>query len=593
MSIIGVRIELLRGKMREYGISAYIVPTSDFHGSEYVGEHFQVRRWLSGFTGSAGTLLITENEANLWTDGRYFLQAEEELRGSGIVLRRMCEPGVPTMEAYLQQALPEHGVVGMDGRTMDAAAAENLLRGLTQKQARIQTDRDLAGEIWQDRPPLPCAPIFLLPERYAGKSAAEKLAALRMEMANKRANVHVLTSLSDIAWLFNFRGADIEYNPVALCYAVVEQERAFLFIDPAKLNDETRAYFADLQVTTLPYHEIYAHCKAYTAADTVLLSKKAVNETLYRALAQAAIVDEANPTTGMKMLKNDTEQRNLRLAHQKDAVAMIRFLYRLKNGLLGSDLTETAAATALDALRMEQEGCFGSSFATIAGFNAHGAVIHYRAEQAYEYAIAGDGLLLVDSGGQYWEGTTDVTRTIAIGEPTSAQKRDFTLVLKGMLRLMQVKFPKGVTGRHLDSLAREPLWACMQDYRHGTGHGIGSFLCVHEDPVRINWQTAPFIALEPGMVLSDEPGLYVEGAYGIRHENQLLCVLAGESAYGQFYGFEALTLIPFDREAIDTALLNTEEIAQLNAYHARVYEQIAPLLTDDERQWLFAATLPL
>ncbi|MDD3919962.1 MAG: aminopeptidase P family protein [Eubacteriales bacterium] len=588
-----IRIQQLRAHMRPHNMAAYIVPTSDYHASEYVGDHFQTRRYLTGFTGSAGTLVVTQEEALLWTDGRYFLQAEEELRGSCIRLCRSREPGTPTLEAYLERAVPENGIVGTDGRTVDAARFESLKRRLSHKGISFCCDVDLAGDVWQDRPPLSDAPIYLLEECYTGKSAEAKLAELRQVMAQKGANVHLLTSLDDIAWLFNFRGADIPFNPVALCYAVIETENAFLFIDGAKLDASVRAYFQALGVTLYPYEAIYDFCAQYTAFDTVLLNKKQVNQTLFQAVSPATVVDAPNPTTLKKSVKNPVEQENLRKAHRKDAVAMIRFLYRFKTGLLNEPVTEISAAAALDALRMEQAGCIGPSFDTISGFGAHGAIVHYHAEPAHDAAIVGNGLLLIDSGGQYFEGTTDVTRTIAIGTPDAAAKRDYTLVLKGMLRLMQARFPKGITGRHLDVLARGPLWADGLDYRHGTGHGIGAFLCVHEGPVAVNWQTAAPIPLEPGMVLSDEPGLYVQGAYGVRHENQLLCVAAGETEYGAFYAFEPLTLVPFDREALLPSLLNAEEMQWLNAYHAQVYAEIAPLLNENEQAWLRQVTQPL
>ncbi len=591
--MIPERLNALRALMKANGMDAYILPTSDFHASEYVGGHFKTREYLSGFTGSAGTLVVLPKEAGLWTDGRYFLQAEAELAGSGITLFRAGEPDVPEIPAFLCEALPRGGVIGADGRTLAARFCLDLLDALEEKQASLVWEKDLTDELWADRPPLSNETAFLLEERYTGESAGLKLARLRKEMAARGANVHVLTSLDDIAWLFNLRGNDVQYNPVALAYAVIEEDTAYLFLDQSKLSPEAAGAFTALNVTILPYKSIYTFIARYQKRDRILLDPSRVNYALYAPLAQAATLEEAeNPTILYKAVKNAAMLAGMRRAHEKDGAAIAKFLCWLKTNVGHTPITEMAAAQKMDDLRLEQ-GALGPSFSTIAGYGAHAAIIHYSATPQTDIPLEAKGLLLVDSGGQYLDGTTDVTRTIALGPVTQAQRRHFTLVLQGMLRLSRIKFPAGCGGEHLDVLARAALWEDLLDYGHGTGHGVGAFLCVHEPPVRIRWRQPggdKSRALQPGMVVSDEPGVYIPNSHGVRTENLLAVQRAGESQFGAFLCFETLTLAPIDLDAVELSMLSGEDREQLNAYHVRVYETIAPQLSEKERDWLKGAT---
>jgi Xaa-Pro aminopeptidase len=595
--MIQERLNALRALMRENGMDAYLVPTSDFHASEYIAEHFQTRRYLSGFTGSAGTLAVLQGEAGLWTDGRYFLQAGRELEGSGIALYRMGEDGVPTIGEYLLDKLPDGGVLGLDGRTVDAGFCEELQGFFGKNKLRIIGEHDIAGAIWEDRPSLPSAPAFLLEQRYAGVSCAAKIEELRREMTRHGANIHVLTALDDIAWLFNIRGGDVAYTPVLLAYAVIERDRAYLFTDERKLGSEIRQALRAVQAEVLPYDEVYAFVRKYGGGDRVLLSKKRVNYALYSLLMdRVEIVDADNPTMLKKAIKNAREIENLRAVHVQDGVAVTKLIYWLKTHVGREALDEAAVACRMDALRRERPGCIGPSFSTIAGYGANAAIVHYHAAENGSAQIQPEGMLLLDSGGQYFGGTTDITRTIALGSVPVEQKRAFTLVLKGMLRLANARFPYGCRGYHLDAIARSPLWAQGFDYNHGTGHGVGYMLCIHEPPNAFRYRQVKAdeaCVFEPGMLTSDEPGVYVEGKYGVRTENLILCREEGKNEFGRFLGFETLTLVPVDRDAIDDGLLNVQEKTWLNDYHARVYKALASLLDEEERIWLMEATKPV
>lgn len=589
MQIIEQRLAALRAKMREAGYAGYYVPTDDFHLSEYVGAHFKARAYLSGFTGSAGTLVVLADEAALWVDGRYFLQGEQQLQGTSIALQKSGEEGVPTILQYLKEKLPEGGVLGMDGRTVPAAAGLSFRRELAAKRITLAPERDLVGEIWAERPPLSDKPAWVLDVKYAGEEAGEKLAAVRAAMAEHTANAHVLTSLDDIAWLFNLRGDDVSYNPVLLSYAVIEPEKAYLFADEAKLPEPVRAHLAALGTEVLPYGGVYDFVSRYGAGAKVLLSEARVNFALYARLADAGakIVDAENPTVRRKAVKNETELANLREAHIKDAVAMVRFMRYLKENISRIPMTEISVSDHLESLRRAQEGNLGLSFDTICGYGPHGAIVHYAATPESDVPLAPHGLLLVDSGGQYYEGTTDITRTFALGPLTDEEKLHFATVLKSMLNLAAARFPAGVRGANLDVLARMPFWEQGLDYKHGTGHGVGYLLNVHEGPNSFRWQNPGASAvLEEGMVTTDEPGVYIAGKHGIRLENELVCVKGEKNEYGQFLQFEPLTLVPIDLDAVEPSLLNETDRARLNAYHALVYETLAPRLAPDERAWL-------
>lgn len=590
--MIRQRIGQLRQIMAQRGIDAYIVPSADFHASEFVGEHFKARQYLSGFTGSAGTLVITANEAGLWTDGRYFLRAEQELDGSGIELFRMGLEGSVSIELFLDKTLPEDGVVGADGRMISAVWARTLQKSLGPKR-RLQMSEDLVDEIWSERPPLPMKPVYILPGQYAGRSAADKLAWLRGEMKKLGADVHVTADLNEIAWLFNLRGADVQCNPVFLSYAVVEPEYARLYLDARKVSPEVNGYLKELGVALRPY-EAVARELASLSRSRILLDAQRVNYMLYSVLAdRGELIEQDSPILGAKAVKNPVEQENLRQAHLMDGLALTRMLYWLKTTPPEQLGTELQAADRIDRIRMENRHCIGPSFGTLAGYGPHGAIIHYRPTRESQALLEPHGLLLLDSGGHYWEGTTDVTRTVALGPLTEEEKKHFTLVLQGMLNLSAAVFPHGCRGFHLDALARTPLWAEGLDYGHGTGHGIGYLSCVHEPPIGFSWrrtQRYDTAVLEPGMVISDEPGVYIPGSHGIRLENQLLCQKAKTEG---FLCFETLTLVPIDLDAVDLQWLDEAGRIRLNAYHQRVFRTLSPYLPSEMRTWLEHATRPV
>lgn len=595
MNEAATRLDALRRAMREDGFDAVLFPTSDYHASEYIGEFFEARRYFSGFTGSAGTLVVLPDSAGLWTDGRYFIQAALELAGSGVTLYKIGEPDVPLVEDFLLENLPQGGALALDGRTVDAYWCEALCEKLGAKGIRLRVDTDPADGVWENRPALSDAPAWLLPPEYAGKPAEEKLAAVRTHMQMHNACAHVLTTLDDIAWLFNLRGGDVLYTPVLLSYAVIEQEAAYLFADAKKLSGELQQSLFHCGVTMLPYNDVYAFVGKYDKADRVLVSPRRLNYALYRLLRErACIVDAENPTALMKAVKNHVEAENLRRAHIKDGAAVTRLIHWLKTYDWAQPLTEPDVARRMDGLRRELDGCLDLSFTTIAAYGANAAMAHYHAGEENCARLEPKGLFLLDSGGQYYEGTTDITRTVALGPITQEERRHFTLVLKSMLRLSYARFPYGCTGQALDAIAREPIWAACINYNHGTGHGVGYLLGVHEGPNSFRYRQLPGreepCVFEPGMFTSIEPGIYVEGSHGIRTENLALCREACVTPFGRFLEFETLTLAPIDLDAVDEALLLPEEKGWLNAYHRRVYETLSPLLNADERAFLKQAT---
>ena len=596
--MIPERLSRLRQEMAARSIRVYIVPTADFHESEYVGEHFKARKYITGFSGSAGTAVITMTEAGLWTDGRYFLQAARQLEGTGVTLYRMGEEGVPTLMEFVRAALGEGETLGFDGRVINAALGRELAALAAEKGGKIHDAEDLVGLVWDDRPPLSCEKVYVLSEEYAGKSAAEKIADVRAVMAAEGADEHLLTSLYDIAWLLNVRGGDIDYVPVVLSYLSLTAERCFWFVQEAALTDEVKAYLADIGVEPRPYDDFYSYAAGIPAGKKVLLSTKVCNTRLLSCLQEGVeILDRDNPTVIMKAKKNPVEMANTREAHKKDAVAMIRFLRWLKENVGRETITEISAADYLAARRAEQEGFLDLSFATICGYNEHGAIIHYSATPESDVPLRPEGLVLVDSGGHYREGTTDITRTIALGPVTQEMRDIFTLVLRSHLQLANVRFLYGCTGINLDILARGPLWAEGLDYKHGTGHGVGHILNVHEGPNGFRWRPSPERSegsvLEEGMITSDEPGLYLEGKFGVRTESELLCLKGEKNEYGQFMYFENLTCVPIDLDAVDASKLNETERGWLNEYHAKVYETMAPRLDEADRAWLKNATRPI
>lgn len=588
------RVEALRKLIVENGLDAYIIPTRDFHQSEYMGDFFQLRRWLSGFTGSAGTLAVTQKEACLWADGRYFVQAEKQLQGTGIKLMKIGQEGVPKLEDYLAKEVPENGKVGFDGRTMSQSAVKDLEKSFKDKGITVVLDRDLAGELWTDRPPLSNKPIFLLDVKYSGKSTEDKLAEVRKTMKEKKADLHILTSLDDIAWLFNLRGGDVECNPVALGYAVVSMDEAILFLNDGALKAEDAEALKKSGVTTKNYHQISDTVIALSEGKTVLLDPGRVNAAICRSLKAEKLVEEDNPSTLAKCIKNPTEIENLIQGHIKDGVAYTKFLYWLKHNVSKGDITEISASEYLHNCRKAQPGFLDNSFSAIVAYMANGAMMHYSATPDDYAVIKPEGFLLVDSGGQYIDGgTTDITRTIVLGPISDQMRTHFTAVTRSMLRLANAKFLEGMKGSNLDVLARGPVWDLDLDYQCGTGHGVGYLLNVHEGPNGFFWNSKTLPDFKEGMVTTDEPGIYLDGEYGIRLENELLCRKGAKNKYGQFMYFQTVTMAPLDIEAINPKQMEGRELEWLNDYHAKVYETLAPFLTADESAWLKEVTRPL
>lgn len=588
--MIAERLSRLRALMQQKGAGAYYVPTADFHLSEYVNPYFKSRQYLTGFTGSAGTLVVTMDEAALWVDGRYFIQAEEQLSGTPVKLMKMGEEGVPSVLEYLSK-LPEGTVIGLDGRTVSAAMALRMEKTLSTRNITLEPDMDLVGDIWPDRPPLPNAPVYVLGVDSVGVSAADKIADIRRVLVEKDADAHVLCTLDDIAWLFNLRGGDVECNPVFLSYAIIERDAAYIFADKSKFHACVQEYLRQLNVTLLPYNDIYEFASKYDEGDAILLSTASVNYTLYDKLYdKAIIIDEENPEQLKKAIKNPVEIENMRKAHIKDGLAVMRFMRWVKENVGKEPISELSAAAKMDSLRLETEGNLGRSFSTISAYGPHAALPHYAPTEESNLAVEPRGFLLMDSGGQYYEGTTDITRTIAVGPLTDTEKKHFALVLRSMLRLANARFLYGCRGLNLDILARGPLWDEGLDFKHGTGHGIGYLLNVHEAPNGFRWKIVPervdSCVFEEGMITSDEPGIYIEGSHGIRTENLIVCRKGEKNEYGQFMYFETLTMAPIDLDAIDPSYLNDTEKQQLNDYHKLVYEKLSPYMEDGEREWL-------
>ena len=587
-------LEQLREKMRERGIDVYVVPTSDYHESEYVSEHFACRRYITGFTGSAGTAVVTMEKAGLWTDGRYFVQAAKQLEGSGVTLQKMGVEGVPTILEYLRQAMPEGGTLGFDGRVVNELLGEEMEAAVAARHAKIAYGEDLVGMIWADRPALSREPVWILDEKYCGKSAAEKIADLRAAMREAGADVHVLTALDDIVWLLNIRGNDVPCNPVVLSYLAVTETEVLLFIQEEALDDSARSYLESLGVAVKPYDSIYDYVKTL-AGQAVMVEKSRVNYALCHNLdASCRVIDRMNPTALAKAVKNPVEMENIRRAHIKDGVAVTKYIYWLKKNIGKIPMDEMSVADRLEEFRREQEGYLGPSFNTISAYGPNAAMCHYSATEESKAVLEPRGLYLVDSGGQYYEGTTDITRTIALGELTAEEREHFTLTAMSMLRLGNVKFLHGCRGLNLDYVAREVFWQRGLNFDHGTGHGVGYLLNVHERPNGIRWKVVPERqdsgVLEEGMLTSDEPGIYIEGSHGIRTENLILCRKAEKTEYGQFMRFEFVTFVPIDLDAIDKSLMRPEDVEMLNAYHREVYEKISPYLTEEEADWLREAT---
>ena len=590
---VNERITALRERMKEKKIDAYLVPTDDFHASEYVGEYFKCRKYITGFTGSAGTAVIMQDMAGLWTDGRYFIQAAAQLEGTGVDLFKMGEPGVPTIHQFLEEKLGEGMCLGFDGRTISAKEAAELSEALGKKGASLSVDYDLVGEVWEDRPALSCEPVMELDVKWAGESRADKCAKIRKAMEEKGADAFVLTSLDDIAWLLNIRGGDVHCCPVVLSYLVMTQKEIKLFANEKAFPAEVLDALAKDGVTLLSYDSIYEYVKTFAKDMKVLLCKQKANSRLVSNIpSEVEILDEENLTLLPKAIKNPVEVENERIAHIRDGVALTKFIYWLKKNVGKIPMTELSAEEKLYSFRAQQENFIDNSFDPIISYGVHAAINHYSATPETDIPIEPRSFLLADTGGNYYEGTTDTTRTIVMGSVTDEQKKFFTAVLRGMLNLGNAKFRYGCTGVNLDYLARGPLWELGQDFNHGTGHGVGYLLNVHEGPNSFRWKVVPGnnAVLEEGMITSDEPGYYVEDGYGIRHENMIVCKKAEKTQFGQFMCFEFLTMVPFDLDAVVPEQMTAHERELLNNYHAQVYEKISPYLDEDEKAWLKEAT---
>ncbi len=587
------RISTLRELMRHRGIDAYIVCTDDFHGSEYVGEYFRSREYLSGFTGSAGTLVVMLDTAALWTDGRYFIQAKAQLDGSGIELMRSGEKGVPTIEKYLCEKLPDGGVIGFDGRAVSDAFAEKLLKRLALKNVTARSDEDLVGMVWEDRPPLSKELVYELPESVCGMSAADKILSIREKLRECHADCLLISALDEIAWTLNLRGADVDHNPVFLSFMAVFDSEILLFIHREILGENIIENLEKIGVKILPYEDVYN--QRFWLDKTVWLDNGAVNFRLKNVVKkQCKIIDKKSPILMMKSVKNNAEISAVEAAHLLDGIAVTRFMYWLKHAVGKERITEISAAEKLEEFRKMSADYLGQSFAPIMAYGVHGAIVHYSATKETDAELQPRGLLLSDTGGHYLgekaAGTTDITRTFVLGELTEDERKAFTLVLAGHLELLKAVFPKGVRGSTLDAIARRPLWQHGMDFNHGTGHGVGFLLNVHEGPQRISWRAVNDAPLEEGMITSDEPGYYVEGEFGIRHESLLLCQ---KSHIPGFLDFIPLTLVPFDRGGILPELLSAEQRGYLNDYHALVYEKLSPHFSGDEAVFLKELTDPI
>lgn len=604
------RLLSLRNQMKEAGVHCMVIPTSDYHNSEYVSDFFMARKYFSGFTGSAGTLVVTPDEAALFTDGRYFIQAAKELKDSGITLMKMGEPEVPTMTEYVDQKLQQGWTLCFDGRVLTSSKGSELEEIVRKHGGQLRFDLDLCDAAWENRPALIHHPVFVLSEEYAGESVEEKLTRVREEMKKEEAGIHVLTSLDDIAWLYNIRSNDVECCPVVLAYTMVTKDRALLFAEEgfaAGEDTSARERMEKAGVEIYPYDRFYEMLGSVAAqatkeekASRVWIDESQVNFRVLKELKKICVEEDAqagtsllnkeNPTTLMKSIKNETELLHTRRAHIKDAVAVTRFMYWLKKNIGSVPMDEVSVAEQIDGLRAQQDGFIELSFPTISAYGTNGAIIHYGPQKETCAVLKPEGMLMVDSGGHYIDGTTDITRTFILGPVTPQMKKHYTLVLRAMLSLRATRFLHGCTGANLDIRAREVLWEHGLDYKHGTGHGVGNILNVHEGPQSFRWKLLPDAGkpavFEEGMITSDEPGIYLENQYGIRIENEILCRKGEENEYGQFMYFEDLTFVPIDLDGVELSQMSELDKERLNEYHAAVFEKLEPYFEGEELTWL-------
>ena len=587
------RITALREVLKLNGLKAFIVPSTDPHMSEYVAPHWETRQWISGFTGSAGTVVITENEAGLWTDSRYFLQANEQLQGTGIDLYKEKLPETPTIAEFLQARLSKGDIVGIDGQVFSFATAKAMGQELGEKGIELKSVADPFENIWDNRPPIPQNLVFILPFQYTGEGCQEKVERIRQQMKKDNIDVTLITALDEIAWVLNLRGNDVHCNPVFVSFLLVSHQDVKLYIDECKLTPEVKSYLNDCEVKVYPYMEFYSDLEQNTNTNKVLVDPAYLNYAIYQDLSpHCELIEHKTYVALMKAIRNRIEIDNLYRTMIKDGVAMVKFLKWLDTEADIYHETEMSVDRQLHAFRAAQADYIGESFDTIAGYGAHGAIVHYEATPETDAALEPRGFLLLDSGAQYLDGTTDITRTIPLGHLTQEEKEDYTLILKGHIDLAMAIYPERTRGAQLDILARQPIWRHRMNYLHGTGHGVGSFLNVHEGPHSIRMEDNPF-TLQAGMVVTNEPGIYKAGSHGIRTENILLVVPAGEGMFGNYLQFETVTLCPIDKRPIIKELLSDEEVGWLNQYHQRVFDLLSPQLDYDERYWLANATSPL
>ena len=587
------RVAALRALMAERGYDIYMVPTDDNHQSEYVGEYFKARSFITGFTGSAGTAVFTKDQAGLWTDGRYFIQAAQQLEGSGVELMKMGEPGVPTVEDFIADAIPEGGVLGFDGRVVAMGLGQDLEERLAKKGATINYSEDLIDKIWEDRPALSEKPAFALGEEYTGESTASKLARIREAMAAAGADTHIVAALDDICWTVNLRGDDVAFSPMLLSYAIITMDDMKYYVDERKLTDDMKAALAANNISIHAYNDVYADVAALPADAKVLVDSTRLNYALFNNIPkECVVIDAENPTVNMKCIKNEVEISNMIQAQIKEGTAMTKFMYWLKQNVGKIEITEISAEEKLEELRKEQENYLWPSFAGIFGSGEHGAIVHYEATPETDAPVVPDTFLLVDTGAGFIEGSTDITRTFALGNVPEYMKEDYTSVLRGHLNLANAVFPEGTCGYNLDYLARQPLFERGLNYNHGTGHGIGYLMSIHEaaSGFRMALRPKEIRPLKVGMCLSNEPGVYIEGSHGVRIENDVIVRAGQKTAYGQFMYLESITYVPYDLDAVVPEMMTAEEKARMNAYHAKVYELISPNLTEEEADWLKEAT---
>jgi len=583
---VNEKLEKLRDLMDDNGLSAYIIPTSDPHNSEYVPERYKGRKWISGFTGSAGTVVVTKNESGLWTDGRYFIQAENELEGTEIELFKMGKEDVPSYKEWLGDNIKEEEKIGFNGKLFTIDTVRDMEDEL-KDDVELVTDIDLIDKIWEDRPEVPKNDIFIHEVKYAGKSREEKIEDIREEMDDLGGDVFLITKLDEVAWTFNIRGDDVEYNPVPVAYGLISKEGSHLFIDDDKIDDFVEEELEDDEIILHDYEEIDEFVKCLNEDKKVILDHKNTNKRLFDSIPEDCKKIEENPsiTQDLKAVKNDTEIEHYKKCQIRDGVAMVKFLHWLEENVGDSDITEITTEKKVEQFRAQDDRFVGPSFDPIAAYKEHAAMMHYSADEKSDYELEKEDFYLLDSGGQYFDGTTDITRTVALGDITEKQKRDFTLVLKGHINLATANFLKGSRGANIDVLARKPMWDNHIDYKCGTGHGVGFFLNVHEGPQNIS-NNVHDVKLKEGMVITNEPGIYRKDEWGIRTENTLLVVKDDETEFGEFLKFETISLCPIDLDAVDASMLTEEEKEWLNEYHEEVYEKLSPHLDDELDQWL-------